>query len=54
MSPARDEFYATESASHSAPLGWRLSMALCNLLIGATILALAGVAAFEFKGFGLF
>ena len=54
MSPGRDEFDAMESAPDSAPLGWRLSMALCNLLIAATILALAVVAAYEYKGFGLF
>jgi hypothetical protein len=54
MSGVRDEFLASESASSSAPLGWRLSMALCNLLIGATILALAGIVAYEYKGFGLF
>ena len=57
MSLVRDQFDAVETAPNSAPLGWRLSMALCNLLIGATILALAGLvgfAAYEHKGFGLF
>jgi hypothetical protein len=57
MSPARDEFDALQSASDSAPLGWRLGMALCNLLIGATIIALVvvvAIAAYDHKGIGLF
>ena len=57
MSLVRDQFDAVESAPNSAPLGWRLGMALCNLLIGATIIALVcvvGIAAYEHKGFGLF
>ena len=54
MSTARDDFFETENAAGGAPVGWRVSMALCNLLIGATILALAGIAAYEYNAFGLY
>jgi len=54
MSLVHDEFASADSASAAAPLGWRLGMALCNLLIGVTILGLAGIAVYEFRGIALY
>ena len=54
MSISRDEYQAIESAPETSPLGWRLSMSLCNLLVAATILGFALFALYEAKLLDLF
>ena len=54
MSISRDHYEALESAPEASPLGWRLSMGLCNLLVAATILGFALFALYEAKLLELF
>lgn len=49
MLPAGSRFDAAEKAQGAAPLGWRLAMRLCNLLIGITAAGLALLLAYEYN-----
>ena len=54
MSTSREHYEAIESAPATSPLGWRLGMGLCNLLVAATILGFALFAIYEAKLLDLF
>lgn len=50
----RNEFDVVESAAASAPLGWRLGMGLCNLLIAASVLSFAVCTVYAMRFLELF
>ncbi|NNM70862.1 hypothetical protein [Enterovirga aerilata] len=54
MGPAEHETYALEGAGSPDPLGWKLAMALCNLLIALTLLGFVGYLAIETRSLELF
>lgn len=49
MLPARHTLYEDAETSGPVPVGWRLAMRLCNLLIALTATGLALLLAYEFK-----
>jgi hypothetical protein len=49
MLPAEHHSYSADEAPGSAPLGWRLGMGLCSVLIALTLAGLAVLLAFELK-----